>query len=68
MASKRRLRRKSCGNKVRHPDSKSAIVARARFRAQGAFMNVYKCKCCGKWHTGHSPYLLRKRSVGKRRG
>lgn len=59
MASKRRLRRKSCQGKYRHPDKDSAYAARRAVTAQDEFykghMNVYKCKFCKGWHIGRAP-------------
>lgn len=58
MASKRRLRRKACGHKVRHPDKAGAHGALRRIkRKKGVVategLGVYHCPYCGGWHLGH---------------
>lgn len=55
MASKRRIRRKSCTSKVRYEteqDAKnSAMVATARRKE---VILPYRCRFCGGYHTGHA--------------
>lgn len=54
MASKRRLRRKGCTGKIRHPaESEAAIHAKSLSKAEGEKMAWYKCKFCKGWHVGH---------------
>jgi len=57
MASKRRLRRKSCTGKVRHPSDtagKAHIDQLNRTRGYQGRMDVYRCKFCSGFHVGHS--------------
>lgn len=49
MASKRRLRRKSCTNKIAYPTKEAAIAARRRG------LETYKCRFGSHWHNGHHP-------------
>ena len=55
MASKRRLRRKQCGNKVRHATEEAAMkhYAALRFNKGELGLKVYHCRFCRKWHVGH---------------
>lgn len=56
MASKRRLRRKACGNKVKHATHDEAIlVAHKTARKYKQRLSAYKCKYCGSYHVGHTP-------------
>lgn len=57
MASKRRLRRKSCTGKVRHPSADAGhdhIHQLNRTRGYQGRMDVYRCRFCGGYHVGHS--------------
>lgn len=55
MASKRRLRRKSCEGKVRHLTMAGAqIQARLARRNTGESIGAYKCKHCKGYHVGHA--------------
>ena len=49
MASKRRLRRKSCGKKIRYPDRQTAKLANGTCN-----MVCYPCQFCGGYHRGHN--------------
>lgn len=57
MASKRHIRRKVCGGKVRHTSSNAAYAAinalRRNCRVNGR-MNAYRCRFCKGWHIGHA--------------
>lgn len=56
MASKRRVRRKSCEKKVRHKTSHAAHLAlkkTVKLHGYSGPMNVYECSFCGGWHVGH---------------
>jgi hypothetical protein len=56
MASKRRLRRKSCAAKHRYPTLDAALRdARDIGRKQGGRLNAYGCHFCGGFHVGHTP-------------
>lgn len=60
MSSKRRLRRRACESKRRYDTAYEAYSARRsvqsrneKVRGYTTRMNVYKCKFCGGYHTGH---------------
>lgn len=57
MSSKRRLRRRTCERKVRHASEQDGLAALRSLRRSGDndVMNVYHCRFCGGWHTGHTP-------------
>ena len=60
MASKRQLRRKQCGDKVRHAKLEFALIAARKagvgkvFAANDTF-SAYACPHCGGFHIGHRP-------------
>ena len=57
MASKRRIRRKSCTGKQRHatPAKGHAHIARLhRSKGWQGRMDVYRCRFCNGYHVGHS--------------
>jgi hypothetical protein len=58
MASKRRLRRKACGKKIRYTTVKDAENAKFRVYRQSYSgpMDVYHCSFCGGYHFGHSKH------------
>jgi hypothetical protein len=60
MSSKRRLRRRGCEGKHRHPtleEAQAHIVSLARsYGARG--LRPYRCKFCGAYHVGHAPHSL----------
>ncbi|KQT52202.1 MULTISPECIES: hypothetical protein [unclassified Aureimonas] len=55
MASKRRLRRKSCTSKVRHETEGSAwgVVRNLIRKGKGDGLRAYRCGNCSGWHVGH---------------
>jgi len=55
MASKRRIRRKSCTGKVRHPDELAARrhIGALVFRKGERGLRAYRCPFCNGWHVGH---------------
>ena len=58
MASKRRLRRKSCTGKVRHATVQSGQAMLHQLNKSKGYqgpMNVYGCTFCGGCHIGHRP-------------
>jgi hypothetical protein len=58
MASKRRLRRKTCENKIRYATKDEALAAaRKIFRAHGDSMSAYGCG--SHFHLGHLPAAVR---------
>lgn len=62
MASKRRLRRKACGKKVRYLTQDAAMSAlRGMTRDHGGrgYMTPYRCQFCGGFHFGHPPKKVR---------
>lgn len=52
MASKRKLRRRSCEGKQKLSRS-DAIRHAAISRRHGLMIAAYKCKFCKHWHVGH---------------
>jgi len=60
MASKRRIRRKSCRGKQRFPTHLDASNAMHRLirtgDKRGGWLRVYKCKFCGGHHYGHTRF------------
>ncbi len=55
MSSKRRIRRRSCGRKVRHADEVTAwrhIRALIRHKGERGLQG-YRCPFCNGWHVGH---------------
>ena len=58
MSSKRHLRRKMCGDKVRHDTKELAEEAfQYHLRRRHYGMHVYHCAACSFWHVGHFPGL-----------
>jgi hypothetical protein len=57
MASKRRLRRKACGNKEKqYPDQTAAVRDLIKLRNKGREgLHSYKCPYGNHWHLGHQP-------------
>lgn len=54
MASKRRLRRKTCGNKQAFNTQAEAVAFLISFqRRKDQNAASYKCAFCHKWHIGH---------------
>jgi hypothetical protein len=54
MASKRRLRRNACDDKVRHLTMTDANAAAYFTRKKfNSFVRAYGCKFCGGFHVGH---------------
>lgn len=52
MASKRRLRRRQCGDKTPMTEDAAWSLARARWK-QGVRFHAYRCPFCKHWHVGH---------------
>ena len=59
MASKRQIRRKECGNKHKYDTHDQANFVREHYYK--CKLSVYKCKWCGGFHIGHTPYSVRKK-------
>lgn len=60
MASKRHLRRKQCGTKIRHATKGGAQYhAYLLMRKGEKIIGWYYCKFCNGWHVGHKPAKLR---------
>lgn len=67
MASKRRLRRRSCEHKRRYAtETLAAIVATAVRNETGSPTHWYQCPRCGGWHVGRRSRRLRQ-SIRARR-
>lgn len=59
MASKRAIRRKKCGNKVRYADRDSAAKTQINLllkKGRTEAIATYHCRFCAGWHVGHTPY------------
>lgn len=59
MSSKRAIRRKECGGKVRYESAGAAAYVVGQMRRAGKVdgrMNVYSCKFCKGYHFGHAPH------------
>lgn len=68
MASKRRIRRKSCVGKIQYPNSAEAQAAAVkRSGISHSRILPYKCEFGGHWHIGHTPAKIR-RAVRARMG
>ena len=69
MASKRPIRRKKCGNKVRYPTQEEAMNGIYRLlrggKADGC-VHPYKCNFCGGYHFGHTDRKTKAAIAGKR--
>jgi hypothetical protein len=62
MASKRRLRRKSCGSKRRFNTYQEAASAMVRMKIRTKTrddLHTYACKFCGGYHFGHTTQRVR---------
>lgn len=60
MASKRKIRRKSCTRKVRYEtenDAKTEVISNSAIRG----CLVYKCRFCNGFHIGHPNSKIRKK-------
>ncbi|ENC2022835.1 hypothetical protein ABKE32_000460 [Escherichia albertii] len=58
MSSKRNLRRKQCGAKIRYASAEEAVAAiRILHRKKGhqGHIHNYRCPFCHGWHIGHAP-------------
>jgi hypothetical protein len=66
MSSKRRLRRRECGNKIKYPSADEARFTAYKLsdRYKDDRLSFYKCLWCGKWDLGHKP----QEGNGRRRG
>lgn len=58
MSSKRAVRRKACGGKVRYSTEHAAVCAMIKISSLG--LAVYKCPFCGSYHVGHMNKRQRK--------
>lgn len=69
MASKRRLRRKSCEGKARHSTWKGAeIAADIHYQRFRSVVFPYLCQFCKHptYHIGHNPQMERRTNIQKR--
>lgn len=56
MATKRLLRKKSCGNKIRYDTKQDAILAgvKVKYKTRDtSYIDGYYCKFCKHYHWGH---------------
>lgn len=62
MASKRRLRRKGCGRKIRYTSQAEALAglkALTREKGHQGYLTPYHCQFCNGYHFGHPPRRVR---------
>jgi hypothetical protein len=52
MASKRRLRKSICGNKVKYENQTEAVSSLITVKRNNNIRS-YKCRFCNKWHIDH---------------
>lgn len=55
MSSKRRLRRRQCGHKLRRSEAGAREQAAELSAKDGARMGWYRCPWCHDWHCGRMP-------------
>jgi hypothetical protein len=67
MSSKRRIRRKSCGGKVRYAAQSAAQIQANRMWRNGSKVRPYKCGFCHGWHNGHMRKQDKMRIAGESR-
>lgn len=67
MASKRRLRRRQCTNKMRHADEEAAKVHARALKRSGYLCTWYKCDFCSGWHVGRASKKRRQQLRAKRK-
>lgn len=70
MASKRRLKRKSCTGKVKYETFEEAnrvLFNFKRFKKEKSPMSVYRCKFCNGFHFGHTPWQVIQAMKDRRR-
>jgi hypothetical protein len=68
MASKRRIRRNACGNKVRYPNSSSAWqAANAIYKKKGVRLSFYSCNYCHSFHIGHTPIGVMNANINRQK-
>ena len=61
MASKRAIRRKECGSKIKYQTEQDAkYVAWRLGQRNGTQYTQYRCKHCHSYHVGHTPNHVRK--------
>jgi len=55
MASKRRVRRRTCGDKQAFSQQGEAVAFLISYKRRTAEYNIrtYKCPFCHQWHIGH---------------
>lgn len=58
MASKRNIRRKTCGSKVRYNKADAKQAAFWAKKRSGDIIVPYRCKYCGAYHIGHVPAVV----------
>lgn len=68
MASKRRIRRKECGSKIRYATVELAnafIHSLFRLGKKQGWLSAYKCKHCNGYHVGHPNKAARQSATDK---
>lgn len=69
MASKRHIRRKKCGRKVRHPTMAAALTAVAMLKQRygdSGMVIAYRCVVCRFFHIGHANKRIKQSIADKR--
>lgn len=55
MSSKRRIRRKQCGHKVKFVSLADAHRRAVELWGKGIRLRAYRCRWCNQFHIGHIP-------------
>lgn len=53
MSSKRHLKRRQCGGKIRYPDKDAVWATRRGLGERGKPLHPYYCPWCKGYHLGH---------------
>ena len=67
MSSKRRRRRRECGDKHHYADEAEALEAARRRAKAGHRVEPYKCQFGPHWHIGHRPRKVRQAMAARRK-
>jgi hypothetical protein len=57
VSSKRAIRRRACGRKIRHASLEAARAHIGELHGRKGYqglLNAYHCSFCGGWHVGHA--------------
>lgn len=67
MSSKRRRRRRECGEKRHYANLAEAQEVALRRRKPGERLRPYKCRFGPHWHIGHTPKKVRQAIAARRK-